>query len=261
MVPLFKSDFSIGKSILTLNPPGSSEGSVSIFDLASTAKLTKLALVEDSLTGFLKAQQQCSNLGIQLLFGLRLNICSDLSAEVPKKGDLTQHKVIIFARNSAGCRLLNELYSVAFTEGNGRLDLSTLEKMWSEDNLKLTIPFYDSFIFNNLLRFKSCLMDFSFCSPLFFLEDNNLPMDLLVQEKVRTYCSQHNYEASEAKSIYYSERKDFPAYQTYKCICNRSSFGARLSLDKPNLDHCGSNEFCFESWQKKTRDKRGSFQI
>ena len=46
-----------------------------------------------------------------------------------------------------GCRLLNKIYSLAFTQGAGRIDLPTLIKEWDNEALKLCIPFYDSFIY------------------------------------------------------------------------------------------------------------------
>lgn len=248
MLPLFKSDFSIGKSILTLNTPGETSGPTSIFTLAKEAQLDKVVLVEDCLTGFLKAHKTAEDLDLQLVFGLRLSVCDDALKEVPKKGDSSQHKIIIFARNSSGCKLLNKIYSWSFTQGGGRIDCKHLKGLWDENHLRLAIPFYDSFIFNNLTSFQTCVMDFSFSHPTFFLEDNLLPFDGLVREKVLKYCNQHNYPSEETKTIYYKDRKSFPAYQTYKCICKRATYGRGATLSKPNLDHCGSNEFCFESW-------------
>lgn len=258
MIPLFKSDFSIGKSILTLDDPdGSDREAVSVFKLATEADLRQIVLVEDSLTGFLKAKKGAGDNDIQLIFGLRISCCDDAQKEIPKGGDLTEHKIIIFALNSTGCILLNKIYSWAFTEGHGRLDAQALSLLWDENHLRLVIPFYDSFIFNNLTSFKTCVMDFSFCSPTFFLEDHNLPFDALVREKVLTYTSTENYPTEEVHTIYYASKEDFSAYQTYKCICKRASFGRGSTLAKPNLDHCGSDEFSFESWHKKTRATAG----
>jgi DNA polymerase III alpha subunit len=254
MIPLFKSDYSIGKSILTLEPSTATpDGPISIFSLAEEGALDKVVLVEDSLTGFLKAQKTAESLGVQLVFGLRISICSQATTEIPKGGDSTEHKIIIFARNAAGCKLLNKIYSWGFTKGSGRIDCSFLKKNWNEEDLHLCIPFYDSFIFNNLMSFHTCVMDFSFAAPTFFIEDNSLPFDALVRGRVESYCHQHNYSIEKAQTIYYNTEADFAAYQTYKCICKRSSFGRGSTLAKPNLDHCGSSQFSFESWQQKTR--------
>ena len=253
MIPLFKSDYSIGKSILTLNAPDDSLGPVSLFSLAQQANLQQLVLVEDSLTGFLKAKSTADELGIQLIFGLRISLCQDMSKEIPKKGDPSEHKVIIFASDGTGAALLNKFYSAAFTKGSGRLDTAFLQSQWEPEHVELAVPFYDSFIFNNLTSFKTCVIDWSFCSPTFFLEDHQLPFDQLVRRAVLQYTEKNNFPTETTHSVYYSEEADFAAYQTYKCICKRGSFGRGPTLAKPNLDHCGSAQFSFESWQKKTR--------
>ena len=56
MIPLFKSHFSIGRSMLTLDR-SSSDGPDSIFQIIQDNKMNKLVLVEDSLMGFLHAQK------------------------------------------------------------------------------------------------------------------------------------------------------------------------------------------------------------
>ena len=248
MVPVFKSDYSIGKSILTLNDP-SSTGPTSIFSILEKHKQKNLCLVEDTLTGFLKAHSQCEKFGVDLYFGLRISLCSDLNSEIPKGGDTTEHKVIIFAKNSGGCKLLNKIYSHAFTVGLGRIDASYLKSIWDSEKLALCIPFYDSFLFYNFFTFNTCIMDFEFANPTFFTEENQLPFDSLLKEKVINYCEGLKLKSIKVKSIYYEHRSDFSAYQTYKCICSRSSFGRGSSLEKPNLDHCSSQEFCIESWK------------
>ena len=183
MLPIFKSDFSIGKSILTLDlpkPEEDLESSDSIFSIAVENKLSKVVLVEDSLTGFLEAFKNSKSLGIELIFGLRITICNDSSIDPKTDKGESDNKVIIFAKNNKGCKLLNKIYSTAFTKGNGRLDYDVLSKLFTSD-LDLVIPFYDSFIFNNTLFFKSCIPNFSFCDPKFLIERNNLPFDSLIE--------------------------------------------------------------------------------
>ena len=255
MLPLFKSDYSIGKSILTSEQTSTEDGPTSIFQIAQENNLKELILVEDSLTGFLKCQKNSTELGIKLIFGLRMSFCDD-SLETDKDSASNSHKVIIFAKNSNGCKLLNEIYSYAFTKRGGKLDSNYLNSIWIEEDLKLCIPFYDSFIFNNLMNFSTCILDVGFTNPDFFIEDNCLPFDQMVSEKVKEYCTTNNYNYILSKSIYYHKRSDFSAYQTYKCICSRSSFGRGRSLDKPNLDHCSSKEFSFESWSEASGHKK-----
>jgi len=257
ILPVFKSHFSIGKSILTLNEPKGSEAhasSDSVFDIAQENNLDKVVLVEDSFMGFLQARKVCSSLSKQLIFGIRLDCCDDIS----KLGDKTElkctHKIILFPKNSDGCKNLNQIYTLAKTKHEGWLDLNILKDNWNEDNLSLAIPFYDSFLFKNLTTFQSCFVDFNFTKPTFFLEDNGLPFDGMVKDAVHEYCSKNNYNTQTIQSIYYKNKKDFSAYLTYKLICGRNSFAGReLSLEKPNFDHLGSNQFCWESYIEKNK--------
>lgn len=242
MIALFKSHYSIGKSILTLKHPDKVKtcGSQSVFSVGKD--LNQIVLVEDSLIGFLEAQKTAEELGKQLIFGLRL-LCSH---EDNASKDCI-HKIIIFAKTDAGCKLLNKIYSHAFCNSEGVLNLKDLEGLWSPDDLELAIPFYDSFIFMNTMFFCSCVPDFSFCVPTFFIEDNGLPFDLRIKEKVLEYCQNFNYSHTESKSIYYANREDFSAYQTYRCICAKKN-GKQRTLSVPNFDHLASQEFCFQSY-------------
>ena len=255
ITPLFKSHFSIGKSILTLDSPKDSEDSLSsdsIFNLIESSKFKKVVLVEDSFMGFLQAMKVAKETSKQLIFGIRLDFCEDLSSIDDNKKKTPTHKVIIFPKNTQGCKDLNLIYTKSKTEHNGMLDIPLIKDMWSADSLSLAIPFYDSFIFSNLMSFNSWVVDFSFASPTFFLENNGLPFDNLVRDAVQKYCAANNFPTEETQSIYYKNKKDFPAYLAYKLICSRNSFGGReLSLEKPNMDHLGSDEFCWESYLEK----------
>lgn len=251
MLPLFKSHFSIGKSILTLDDPFThKEGkSDSVFAIASENNLKKVILVEDSLTGFLQAKKQADALGIQLIFGLRINMKEDASINPKEEKQQSSHKIIVFAKNSNGCKLLNNIYSDAFTKNFNCVDKKTLKKYWKNKDLCMAIPFYDSFIFNNLIKFSNCTPDLDFCKPTLFIEDNSLPFDDFVSKKVEQYADLNKLKTEKTKSIYYKNKKDVKALQTYKCITGRI-FGNK-TLSKPNLDHFGSNEFCFESWKEQ----------
>ena len=207
--------------------------------------LSTFVLVEDCLTGFLQAKKVSEELDLQLVFGLRMSLAD---------GEGAPHKVIIFAKNDAGCKLLNRLYSDAFCEGGGVLSGGSLKDNWDEDALKLVVPFYDSFIFNNFMSYSNCVFEVNFTNPTFFIESNDLPFDSLVEERVLEYSQKKGHPTERVKSIYYKNREDFEAFQAYKCICGRSSYGRASTLSRPNLDHLGSREFCSESWaQKKDR--------
>ena len=83
--------------------------------------------------------------------------------------------------------------------------------------------------------------------PLFFIEENGLPVDNLLKDAVEDFTTTNNFNTQSVKSIYYRHRKDLTAFQTYKMITSRS-FSKRASISAPNLDGCGSDEFCMESW-------------
>lgn len=234
MTPIFSSHYSIGKSILTLEHPDKNpEGARSVFSIAKENNLKKIVLVENCLTGFPQALKMSEEMGIQLCFGLQINVCEQ------------GHKVIVFALNSKGCQKLNQIYSEAFSKNKECASLGEIKKHWSED-LSLAIPFYDSFIYKNTMTFDNCTPDFKKIKPTFFIESNGLPFDQLIKNKVEKYCKLHNLQSEEVKSIYYENKDDAESLQAYKCITSRR-FG-KSSLTKPNLDHFGSNEFCAESY-------------
>ncbi|MAG59884.1 hypothetical protein CMO96_03805 [Candidatus Woesebacteria bacterium] len=245
MIPLFTSHYSIGKSILTLDHPSKvkPEGADSIFSIAQDHDLQEVVLVENALTGFLQAHNVAKDLGIKLIFGLKINV----RPKETTNGDGGAHKIIVFAKNAQGCKTLNKIYSLAFTEQEGYIDSKSLQKFWDDSSLKLAIPFYDSFIFNNTMTFDNCVPDFRFANPTFFIESNSLPFDELIEARVKAFIEPHGYKTEKVKSIFYKSRADVAALQTYKCICGRQF--QNKSLTKPNLDHFGSNEFCMEALQ------------
>ena len=233
MLPVYKSTFSIGKSILTMDK---------IIELCKSDEADHLLLVEDSLTGFVKSHNSCNDADLQLIFGLRLTCCNDISTE----GEEADHKIIILAKNDKGCKLLNAICSFAHLEGSAKVDFNFLNKIWDEEHLDLIIPFYDSFIHQNQLYLKNCVPDFKKIIPTFWLEKNNLPFDPLIYKAVTAY-TKDKYDSLLVKSILYENKYDVEALQTYKILCSRK-FGRTSTLSKPNLDHFGSDEFCFESY-------------
>tara|TARA_Y100000356_G_scaffold127630_1_gene126723 strand:+ start:1303 stop:2016 length:714 start_codon:yes stop_codon:yes gene_type:complete len=235
MLPVYKSTFSIGKSILTVDK---------IIELCKSDSANHLVLVEDSMTGFVKAHNSCQEAGVQLIFGLRLTCCNDISDE----NEESDHKIIILAKNDKGCKLLNSICSFANLKGSGKVDFKFLNKIWNNKNVDLIIPFYDSFIHQNQLYLKNCVPDFKNITPTFWLEKNNLPFDGIIYKAVLEYIKER-YDSYLVKTIFYEKKEDVEALQTYKIICGRK-FGRSSSLSKPNLDHFGSDEFCFESYIK-----------
>ena len=239
MTPVFKSTYSIGKSILTIEK---------IVELHKSKNSKHLLLVEDSMTGFVKSHNLCKQSKIHLIFGLRIVCCNDVENEESN----SDHKIIILAKNDKGCKLLNKISSFKETQANGKVDFKYLNSIWQEENLDLIIPFYDSFIHQNQLYLKNCVPDFTKIKPIFWIEKNNLPFDPIVNKCVIDYCKD-KYHMELVKSILYEKRNDVEALQTYKIICGRK-FGRPSTLSCPNLNHFGSDEFCFESYLNLIND-------
>lgn len=244
-LPLFKSHYSIGRSILTLNKAGKSDanGSDSIIDIAKENSLKQIHLVEDGMTGFLEAYKNCKEENIDLRFGLRMTACSDIKQK-DEDSRKTEHRIVIFCLNSSGYFKLIKLQSIAATDGfyyYPRIDFKTIHQHWNDKELLMAIPFYDSFLFNNSLTFNTCIPDFGTIKPFMFLEENNLPFDHLISSQVTNYASSNSLTVVPSKSIYYKKKEDFKAYIAFRCIHNRTT------LDKPELEHMSSDRFSFEA--------------
>jgi DNA polymerase-3 subunit alpha len=242
MIPLFKSHYSLGRSILTLEDKDEMDDYPdSIIQICKENKMKELYLVEDNMSSFLEAYSNCRKNNIKLNYGLRISVTESMS-DKSEESKTKSSKIILFFKNKKGYQQLTKLYSIAAKEGfyyEPRLDYETIFKNWTDD-LILCIPFYDSFIFNNTLKNSLCIPQFDFTKPIFFIEDNDLPFDSLVKQKALSFAEKNNLKIYKVQSIFYKERKDFKAYLTFRCINNRSV------LNKPNLDHMSSNEFCFQ---------------
>jgi len=245
IIPIFKSHYSLGRSILTLKMPKEvkeNESSDSVFDICDDAGIEEMYLIDDNMAGFLEAFTNAEALKIKLVFGLRLTFCPD-SSNKSEEGRRNSYKNIIFAKNAKGYKQLIKIYTYAAQEGfyyEPRMDFENLKSLWSND-LLLAIPFYDSFLYNNKYTDSQCVPDFSLTEPVFFVEDNDVLFDKDIQKRVLDFCSD-KYKTVKTKSIYYKDRKDFSAYLTFRCI------NGRTTVEKPNFDGMCSDEFCYESY-------------
>ena len=252
VIGLFKSHYSIGRSILTVEKSKDSEKEAdSVLLLNKEIDRKHFFLVEDSMSGFLECYVHSKELELDFSFGLRLSVVSDLNKK-DEESLSKQSKYMIFANNTEGYQRLCKIYTKAATDGfyyEPRVDFKSLKEYWNNKDLSLCIPFYDSFIYKNTMLGWNCFPDFQSLktSPTFFLEDNELPFDHLMRQKVLNYTSKEGFETQEAQSIYYKKRSDFKNYLTFRCIDNRST------LEKPNLDHMTSDSFCMERWLEKNK--------
>lgn len=224
MIPLLKSDFSIGKSILTLDK---------IFSFDEK----EIVLVEDSMSGFRAAKKLSDKTGKPLRFGLRLETQSTSQAS----------KLIYFAKNAKGVDSLRRIFTKAFTKNNGVYQFDKKEL----DGIQIAVPFYDSYIYRNLFYFGVHCLDLKDLDIWYFEEENGHPFDFIISRALKKL----GIETIKAKSIYYEKKEDFQAFCFYKAVCGRKT-GRAVTWEKPNLEHFCSDEFCHQEYLDK-RDNKG----
>jgi len=245
MLPLFTSHFSLNSSILTLEPAEEIKDNspVSVFSIAKKHDLKDIFLVEKSMTGFLQATNSAKKSDVNLRFGIKLTMVANQETK-DEESFKTEHNIIVWLLNSEGYPDLCKLVTSANTNGFyyiPRIDESYLSK-YLTPNLAVSIPFYGSFLANNLLKFSTCLFNYERFNPTFFKEKSNLPFDPIIQRGI----DKLKVGAEEVRSIYYYLKKDFPAFMTMKCIGGGP--GRKATWDSPNQEHFASREFCFESY-------------
>jgi DNA polymerase-3 subunit alpha len=243
-VPLWTSHYS-GRSILTLDKESPEIGPRSILDICKKNDIKDVYLVESVMTGFLEAYTHCKELDLNLRFGLKLIITDDASTK--EESLKNESKIILFIKNSKGYKDLIKVW--AWANENGfyyvpRIDWKNFNNLIT-NNLIVAFPFYDSFVAKNTMTFSEIIPSLSGRHHTFFVEDNDMPFDQIIKEALEFYCSaDHGCTLTPSQSIYYENPESFKAYQTFRCILNKSK------LSKPELNYMSSNTFNFERWKE-----------
>ena len=227
MLPLFKSHYSIGKSILTIED---------IFELSK--KEERIVVVEDSLASLRKfeARLEKEDIPRPFIFGLRIK-CSD---------DGESSKVIGFAKNQKGIQELKLLFTKAFVEREGVADF----KDFMSPNIQTAFPFYDSFVHKNLHYFGNHTLPYErLKDPIFFEEDNGHPFDFQIKKALNKL----GVKTTKAKTVLYKEKSHFPLFQCYKANCSRKLGRKSPTFDRPEIDDCSSDKFCWEEYERLRR--------
>lgn len=235
MIPIFHTNLSLLSILTTENSGKSSDDEApSIFDCAKDLGLKKIFVADDYPAAFedLKGKQEKE--GVQVCYGLRFKVSHN--PETPN----SWARYTIWAKNGAGFKELCKIYCHYSTTGR-ILSFKFLTENFSK-NLILMPNFYDGPFYNNLLCHEWYhLLDFQGLKPLFEMQDNGLPIDSLIRDKIEEFCNNHKYPVINTKSIYYRKKEEFKSFMAYKCIVNRSSF------DKPELAMFSSDQFCTEA--------------
>ena len=226
MIPLFKSTFSIGSSLLRVED---------LVDIAQTGDVKKMILVEDNFYGFRVINKAFSEIEVPMIYGVKLPVVqSNLSEK--------SSKLIFFPKNNKGMRTVRGLYTKCFTGEGECLNLSKIGA-GELDEVSVGIPFYDSYIFNNIFHFGLCNLSLDDFDHFYMEEENNHPFDFQISQALKKF----NVSTEKTKSIYYRNKDDFEAFQMYKAVCNRTQ-GRVPTFSNPRLNDFCSNEFCYESY-------------
>ena len=226
MIPLFKSTFSIGRSLLRVED---------LVDIAQSGDVKRMILVEDNFYGFRVVNNAFLNIGVPLVYGVKLPVVqSDLSER--------SSKLIFFPKNNKGVINARKLYTKCHTSEGDCLNLSKIEDDELEE-ISIGVPFYDSYVYNNIFHFGMCDLSLKKYDHFYIEESNNHPFDFQISAGLKKM----KVKTEKAKSIYYRDKDDFEAFQMYKAVCSRKQ-GRVPSYSNPRLNDFCSNEFSYESF-------------
>lgn len=243
MIYLFKTHYSFRKSIIQVE--NFKEGlDTNLVNLCLDNNISQCVIVDDSIGSIQPAFNTLSEKGISLIFGLRLSFVNNVE-DMSDASNNSSHKNIIFCSNKSSYESLINISSKASTDFYHkfpRVDYNYIHSVWNDD-LTLAIPFYDSFIFNNMFTRNSCIPDYRDIQPTLFIENHELAYDFYLQKAIENYSKETGLEVIETNSVYYPYKRDFQAWKLHK-IMGKSGFSKNSGLIKPNLNHCSSNTFC-----------------
>lgn len=246
---ILKTDASISRSILTsaFETEIKDNSPASVIAIAHKHDLDPLIICDNNFLNFISLYKHCQKLNKQLIFGIEFKIVEN-AYDLSPESLLTESKIQVYMRNSAGYKDLIKLYSKAHADKDrfyysGRLQYSDLKDI-NEDNLKIVVGQYDNFLHRNLLTYKSnCVPEFGNLNPLFLIEKtHNLPFDDLIIDSILDYTKKNSYGVQESHTAMYYKESDIDSYCCYRAISKRSSFS------KPNLSHFSSCKFSVETW-------------
>jgi len=102
MIPLFKSHYSLGRSILTLEDKSErDEYPDSIIQIAKENKLKEIFLVEDNMSSFLEAYTNCRSNDIKLNYGLRISVTESMTDKTDESRAKNSKLILFFLKTSS----------------------------------------------------------------------------------------------------------------------------------------------------------------
>lgn len=249
IIPLFY-DHSSKRSILTYwkEEECVENGPQSIVKIAKNNSLKEIFGISNNFHTFFEAYKNLKEQNINFRFGLSLIMCNDIN-DKSEESIKTQHKIIIWMKNSTAYKDLIKIYTKCHADINNkyyiqRFDFNQLNSLWT-NNLILSLPFFNSFIHKNTLEYGCDIMPNFPVLPIIFREQNSgLPFENLINKALEKYNKDGNMEEVKCKTIYYEKKDDMKAYMVYRAIENQSTFA------KPELEDFCSNNFSFEDYKE-----------
>lgn len=225
-IPVFRTDASIGKSIL------------SVSKLASIVKdkgLKKVAVLEDSE----KSSPMTNVVALHDKINPVADLCFGFLFKTGQEEKESHHKLGVFMLNDNGWTSLCQINNIYMEKGYvSAKELSSLDL----SNNLIVVPFYQSFLFNNLFVYGSkCLPDIMFLrhnKAIFFLEDYGAIFDGVLTEKIESFVKENGFETIQTHTVLYEKPEDCLSLQVFRCSQNRTT------LEKPNLNRFSHDSFC-----------------
>ncbi len=257
IIPIFKTDGSLGRSILTSSIPQNGgkddlelreDSTISIFSIVNEFKLKELLVIEDSFLSFPTLYKNSKRFDTKLIFGLNFMLCNDV-ADKTEKSFASECKISVVMKNSNGYKDLIKLHDAINANVDNfyyicRGDYNILQNNWT-DNLELIIPPFDNFIHKNYLLNGNCLPQFGAIKPTLTYASMELPWNEILNKKTIDYAKNNNIQLKEVHPVYYYKSSDFKAYCIFRAINNRAKF------PNPNISYFCSDMFSFEQYCKK----------
>lgn len=242
MIPLFVTDHSVsGILTTTANSEIEENKPISIFAIASTYNLKSINVCDDSFSSFWPCFTSSQKLNIPFEYYIRLNI----QDRVDDKNSLS--KICLRLKNTKGYHDAIQVYNASAIKP---ITWQMLNELVT-DNIEVLLPFYSSFLAKYAMNyeFESVAPSFLKYRPVFMVEEHSLPFDSHLKAIVEDYCKNNHLQTRQYHTIYYYKNEDALTYCVSRCM--NANIGRKPTLERPQLDMFGSNEFSWEHYQQQ----------
>lgn len=224
-------------------------GSKSIITIAKDLGLQKFIYISPNFHSFVQCMKNAEEENLQMVFGLEVLMCADRHVH-SEESVATNHKVILFMKNSAGYKDLIKLYSAWKTEKENkyykyRFDFKGLKQHFTQ-NMILAIPFFNSFLYTNtFIHGANIVPDYSTEELVLMREiGSEHPHEYLTNLAIDNFNKDRKYKEINTKTAFCENRADFDALTVFRTIHEKTEY------HKPELPFFCSDAFCVESYKE-----------